>query len=238
VSKLIEKTPKASINPRHLIRQSRRCQNTTTRILLADDFPIVREGLKQLLQEEIQSVCFGEAANCSEALRLIEKEDWDILVLDICMPGRNGLEALKEVKSKKPDLPVLVLSMYPEDQFAERAINSGADGYINKESDPESIIVAIKKIIGGGKYLTPSCAENIVFHSNHSPNGIPHKILSDREYQIMLMLANGKPLSKIADELALSVKTVSTYRMRLLHKLGMDSNAQLIRYAISESLTM
>ncbi len=210
--------------------------NGCLRILIADDYPIVRQGLRQILSHEFEKAWIGEASNGCEVLRLVEEENWDLVVLDICMPGRNGLECLRDLKNRRPSLPVLILSMYPEDQFAERAISSGADGYLSKESAPDQLVTAIRKVIGGGKYISSAFAERFVFWPRSESDKPWHESLSNREYQIMLMIAGGSSLSTIARELSLSVKTISTYRGRLLRKLRMESNAQLIRYAIKEGL--
>lgn len=207
------------------------------RILIADDFPVVRQGLKMILTETLKGSVIGEASNSREVLKLIRQEKWDLLVLDICMPGRSGLEALREIKAIRPGLPVLVLSMYPEDQFAERSILCGADGYLNKEEAPDELVAAVNKVLRGGKYISRSWAEQLVLRLKPGWNKLPHERLSDREYEIMLLTSSGKTLREIAAELSLSIKTVSTYRTRTLQKLGMKTNAELIRYTIYAQLT-
>ena len=206
------------------------------RILLADDHAVVRHGLKQILADEFKRAAFGEARNAQEALDLVWKEDWDVVVLDITMPGRSGLEALKEIREEKPKLPVLVLSMHPEDQFAVRVLKSGASGYMTKESAPEELVGAIKKVLAGGRYVSPSLAEKMASYLAIDSPKAPHERLSDREFVVLRMIASGKTVSQIAEELSLSVKTVSTYRTRILEKTGMTSNAELTHYAIKNQL--
>jgi DNA-binding NarL/FixJ family response regulator len=179
---------------------------------------------------------FGEARSGNEALEQVRKQDWDVVVLDISMPGKSGIEVLKELKQLRPRLPVLMLSIHPEDQFAVRALKTGAAGYLTKESAPAELINAIRKVVGGGKYITPTLAERLAFILEADMAALPHEHLSDREYQVMRMIAQGKTLKEIGDDLALSVKTVSTYRARLLEKMHMKRNAELTRYAIEHHL--
>ncbi len=206
------------------------------RALIADDHAIVRRGLKEILAEEFDVAGFGEASTASQVLELIHKQNWDILVLDITMPGRSGLEVLKEVKHEHPQLPVLVLSMHPEDQFAIRTLKAGAAGYMTKENAPDELIKAIRKVLSGGKYVSPSLAEKLAAELATDGEKPPHEILSDREYQVMQMIASGKTVRVIAHELSLSVKTVSTYRARILEKMKMKNNAELIHYVLSNHL--
>jgi len=206
------------------------------RILIADDHAVVRRGLKQILADEFKQAHFGEAANAREALDRLRKENWDAVVLDITMPGRSGLEALKEIREEKPKLPVLVLSMHPEDQFAVRVLKSGASGYMTKESAPEELVGAIKKVLAGGRYVSPSLAEKMASYLAIDTPKAPHERLSDREFVVLRMIASGKTVSQIAEELSLSVKTVSTYRTRILEKMGMKSSAELTHYAFKYSL--
>ena len=204
------------------------------KILIADDHPIVRKGLQQILSRETDIAMVGEAQNCSEVLDLTRTEDWDAVVLDIAMPGRGGLDTLKELKRLYPALPVLMLSIYPEDQYAVRAFRAGAAGYMNKETAPDELIKAIRKIIKGGKYVSPALAEKLVLVMQaEAPS---HDSLSDREYQVMLKIASGKTLSQIAGEMSLSIKTISTYRERILEKMKMKNNAELTYYAIKRHL--
>jgi len=206
------------------------------RALIADDHAIVRRGLKEILAEEFDVAGFGEASTASQVLELIHKQNWDILVLDITMPGRSGLEVLKEVKHEHPQLPVLVLSIHPEDQFAIRTLKAGAAGYMTKENAPDELIKAIRKVLIGGKYVSPSLAEKLAAELATDGEKPPHEILSDREYQVMQMIASGKTVRVIAHELSLSVKTISTYRARILEKMKMKNNAELIHYVLSNHL--
>jgi len=206
------------------------------RILIADDHAVVRRGLKQILADEFKQAQFGEAANAREALDRLRKENWDAVVLAITMPGRSGLEALKEIREEKPKLPVLVLSMHPEDQFAVRVLKSGASGYMTKESAPEELVGAIKKVLAGGRYVSASLAEKMASYLAIDTPKPPHERLSDREFVVLRMIASGKTVSQIAVELSLSVKTVSTYRTRILEKTCMTSNAELTHYAIKNQL--
>ena len=206
------------------------------RALIADDHAILRRGLKEILAEEFDVAGFGEANNASQVLELIHRQNWDILILDITMPGRSGLEVLKEVKHEYPRLPVLVLSIHPEDQFAIRTLKAGAAGYMTKENAPEELIKAIKKVLGGGKYVSSSLAEKLAAELTADAGKPPHDALSDREYQVMRMIASGKTVRVIADELSLSVKTVSTHRARLLEKMKMKNNAELMYYVLTNHL--
>jgi DNA-binding NarL/FixJ family response regulator len=206
------------------------------RILIADDHPIVRQGLKQILASEPDVVAVGEAENAQKALELVRKQHWDVVVLDITMPGRGGLDVLKELRHERPKLPVLVLSAHPEDQYAVRVLRGGAAGYMTKEKAPEELIKAIKKVLHGGKYLSESLAEKLAFDLETDSEKPLHETLSDREYQVMLMIASGKTATQISKKLCLSVKTISTYRTRILEKMGMKSNAELMRHAIQNRL--
>jgi len=206
------------------------------RILIADDHAVVRRGLRQILAEAFKRATFGEAANSQEALERVWKDPWDIVILDLTMPGRSGLEVLKEMKRARPKLPVLILSMHPEDQFAVRLLKAGASGYMTKESAAEELVGAVNKAIAGGRYVSLPLAEklaSLIVHDVHAP---PHESLSDREFLILRMIASGKPVSVIARELSLSVKTVSTYRARLLEKMNMSNNSELVHYAFQNEL--
>ena len=206
------------------------------KILVADDHAIVREGLKQIVADTSDMVVAGEAVHGQEVLDQVRKEEWDLILLDISMPGRSGIDTLKELKTEKPKLPVLVLSMYPEEQYAIRALKAGAAGYLTKESAPEELIEAIRKVSRGGKYISASLAESLASHVGTSTEKPPQETLSDREYQVMLMIASGKTVSEIANELSLSVKTISTNRVRALRKMGMKTNAEFTYYAIKQGL--
>ena len=206
------------------------------RILIADDHAVVRQGLKQILADAFKRASFGEAANSQQALERVWKEAWDIVILDLTMPGRSGLEVLKEIKSAHPKLPVLILSMHPEDQFAVRLLKAGASGYMTKESAPEELVGAVKKAIAGGRYVSAGLAEKMASLLVNDTKGAPHENLSDREFLILRQIAAGKSVSVIARELSLSVKTISTYRVRLLGKMGLVNNAELLRYAFDNNL--
>lgn len=206
------------------------------RILIADDHSIVREGLKQIVAESAEMVVEGEAVNGQQVLDLVQKGDYDLILLDIAMPGRGGIDTLKQLKIDKPEIPVLILSMHPEDQYAVRAIKAGASGYLTKESAPEELIGAIKKVARGGKYVSADLAEKLVEQLGKESEKLDHTILSDREYQVMIMIASGKTVTEIGDELSLSVKTISTNRGRALKKMGMKNNAEFTYYAIKQGL--
>jgi two-component system invasion response regulator UvrY len=206
------------------------------KILIADDHAIVREGLKQILAETDDMVVAGEATNGREVLEQVRKEDWDMVLLDLAMPGKDGLETLKELKLEKPKLPVLVLSIYPEEQYAVRLLKAGAAGYLTKESAPEELIAAIRKVSQKGKYISSSLAEKLAFYLEADAERPLHEMLSDREFKVMLMIASGKTVKEIADEICLSIKTVSTYRVRALNKMGMKNNAEFTYYALKHGL--
>lgn len=196
----------------------------------------MRHGLKQILADEFKKASFNEARNGQEVLDSVWKQNYDVVVLDITMPGRSGLEVLKEIKKAKPKLPVLVLSMHPEDQFAMRVIKSGASGYMTKESAPAELVGAVKKIIAGGRHISAPVAELMASYITMDSSRPPHEQLSNREFQVMRMIASGKTVSEIARMLNLSVRTISTYRARILEKTGMKTNAELTHYAFQHSL--
>jgi two-component system, NarL family, invasion response regulator UvrY len=206
------------------------------RILITDDHAVVRQGLKQILAEEFTRAVFGEASNVQEAIDKVWKEPWDVVVLDITMPGRSGLEVLKEIKKSKPKLPVLMLSMHPEDQFAVRLLKIGASGYMTKESAPQELVGAVKKVVAGGRYVSPALAEKMASYLAIDVQTPPHERLSDREFLVLRLIASGKTPTAIAKELGLSVKTVSTYRTRILEKMSMANSAELTHYAIQNQL--
>jgi two-component system invasion response regulator UvrY len=205
------------------------------RVIVVDDHPVVREGLKRILAENTGMVVTGEAADGYEALEVIRSEPCDVVLLDLAIPHKNGLDVLKQLQAEKPRLPVLILSNYSEDQYAIRCIRAGAAGYLKKETALPEVVVAIRQVLRGRKYVSENVAEKLVFNL-HSAERPLHQALTDREYQIVCMIASGKVVNEIGEELALSVKTVSTYRARLLKKLKMRNNAELIRYAIKEGL--
>ena len=205
-------------------------------ILVADDHTIVREGLKQILSEVPDIIVAGEASEGNQVLNQVRNGDYDLVLLDIAMPGISGLDVLKQLKTEKPDLQILMLSMYPEEQYAVRTLKAGASGYLTKESAPEELIAAIRKVCAGGKYVTSSLAEKLALYLETDFEKSAHELLSDREYQVVLMIASGKTVSQIATELSLSVKTISTNRSRALTKMGMKTNAELTYYAIKHGL--
>lgn len=205
-------------------------------ILIADDHPIVREGFKQVLSETTDMVVAGEASNGQEVLNLIRKNKYDVVLLDISMPGRSGLEILKELRSEHPKLPILIVSIYPEEQYAVRAFRAGASGYLTKASAPHELIEAIRKVSKGGRYVSSSLAEELTYYLDIDATRAPHETLSDREYQVMLLIASGKTVSGIAEELCLSVKTISTYRTHILKKMNLKNNAEITLYAVQNKL--
>jgi two-component system, NarL family, invasion response regulator UvrY len=205
------------------------------RIIIVDDHPVVRRGLKQILQEEPDVKVVGEAESAQEAFKIIRTIDCNAVVLDISLPGASGVEILKQLKHEYQKLPVLILSVHPEEQYAVRVMKAGASGYLTKESAPEELVKAIRKIISGGKYISSSLAERLI--TDIDASGKPrHEKLSDREFEIMRMIASGKAIKTIAEELYLSEKTVSTYRTRLLEKMKMTTNAEIISYALKNKL--
>src|SRR5450432_2626352 len=206
------------------------------RILIADDHAVVRQGLKQILADSFPAAEFGEAGNAGEVLERAWKQDWDVVVLDIKMPGRSGLDALKELRQAKPKLPLLVLSAHPEDQYAVRVLKAGASGYMTKDRAPEELMQAVKKVLGGGKYVSPILAEKLATQLTTDTTRPLHESLSDREFQVLQMIASGRALKEIAAELSLSEKTIGTYHIRLLEKMGMHSDVELTRYAIEQRL--
>lgn len=197
---------------------------------------MVRRGLKQILADEFSRAVFGEASNAAEAIERIWKEPWDVVMLDITMPGRTGLEVLAEIRRTRPRLPVLVLSMHPEDQFAMRVLKSGASGYMTKESAPAELVGAIKRVLAGGRYVSVALAEQMAAYLTTDGQAPPHERLSDREFLVLRRLAAGRTVSQIAGELSLSVKTISTYRTRVLQKMNLSSTAEIMHYAISNHL--
>jgi len=206
------------------------------KVLMADDHAIVRKGLRQILNEGAAHCQVEEAVNGQEVLKKVYEGVFDILVLDISLPDRNGLELVREIKSVKPKLPILMLSAHPEEQYAIRALKAGVAGYLNKESAPEQLVPAIERVVAGGRYISPALAETLAATVGGDTDALPHESLSDREFTVLLRIGAGRSVSEIADELGLSVKTVSTYRARILEKMGMANNADLIRYVIEQHL--
>ncbi len=203
---------------------------------MTDDHAVVRQGLKLILADHFKRAVFGEARNAQEALERVSHEKWDVAVLDITMPGRGGLEVLKEMKRLRPKMPVLILSMHPEDQFAVRMLKTGAAGYLTKESAGEELVGAINKVMAGGRYISASLAEHMATYLDMDVQKAPHERVSDREFLVLRMIASGHTVGQIAKELSLSVKTISTYRARLLEKMGMKNNAELTHYAVQQGL--
>jgi two-component system, NarL family, invasion response regulator UvrY len=206
------------------------------KILITDDHAVLRRGLKQILEDGFGKIQFGEASNTGEAIAQVAKESWDLVVLDITMPGRTGLDALKEIRSIRPQQRVLVLSVHSEDQFAVRVLKAGASGFLNKDSAPEELVKAVRKVLAGGRYVSASLAEKLAMNIDHPSDQPAHQTLSDREFQVLRMIGSGKTVSEIAAELSLSVKTVSTYRARILEKMGLHTNAEITRYAFENKL--
>lgn len=206
------------------------------RILLADDHTVVRRGLKQILAEVFKKAVFGEARNAQEALGLVEKEPWDIVVLDITMPGRTGLDVMREIRKQHPKLPVLVLSIHPENQFGVRVLKLGAAGYMTKESAAEELVAAVKRVLAGGRYVSTSLAETLARNLSSGVASSPQELLSDREFQVLRRIAAGKRVGEIALELCLSIKTICTYRSRILGKMHLRNNAELMHYAMQHPL--
>jgi two-component system, NarL family, invasion response regulator UvrY len=206
-------------------------------ILIVDDHSVMREGIKQILEDELINVTFGEAGNAAEALELISGKPWDAVILDIELPGRSGLDALKEIRQQKPEIPVLVYSMHAEEQFAVRALRSGAWGYLSKADVSGQLVVAIRQLLSGRKYLSESVVDKMATELDVLADKPLHETLSNREFQTLLMLASGKTTTAIAEELSLGISTISTYRARILEKMGMKSNSDIIHYVIEHHLT-
>ncbi len=207
-----------------------------TKILLVDDHEVVRDGIKKIFDEQPETIVFGQAGTAVEALVLARDEDWDVVVLDLSLGARSGLEVLKELNQIRPRLPVLILSMHSEEQYARRAFKGGAAGYITKDSPRTELLKAIKKVSKGGRYLSPTLAETLVFDIERGTDRPPHAALSDREFEVMKLIASGRKVTEIAGILSLSDKTISTYRARILEKMNIKTNAEIIRYAIQNKL--
>jgi len=207
-------------------------------ILIVDDHAVVRKGIKQILSEEGNISFIGEASNSEELFKQLYDTNWDIIVLDITLPGKNGLDILFELRQRKPDIKVLILTMHPEEEIAIRALKSGASGYLNKDSVPGELTKAIMKIFDGGKYISSSLGEKLAMYLDRDVSALPHESLSAREFQILCLISSGHSLTQIADELSISVKTVSTYRTRILEKMDMKSNVELTHYTIKHKLVI
>lgn len=206
------------------------------RVLIADDHAIVRQGFKQIFSETEDLVVAGEADDGAEALQLARQQEWDVFLLDVTMPNRNGIDTLKQLKKEFPKLPVLILSMHPEEQYAVRAIKSGASGYLTKQSAPEQLVTAIRQVARGKKYVSPAVAEQLANAIAADSEKPLHELLTDREFQVFKLIAAGKPLTQIAEELNLAVATISTFRTRIIEKTGLRSNAEMIRYGLEHGL--
>jgi two-component system, NarL family, invasion response regulator UvrY len=206
------------------------------KIIIADDHAVVRQGVKQILAAEPDMRLVGEANDFAQTLEVTRRLAWDVLILDYSMPGGNGLQILKKIKHAHPRRPVLILSMHPEEAIAVSALRAGAAGYVSKESASEELTVAIRKAVSGKKYVSASLAETLALELGEGPQGLVHESLSDREYRVMWMIASGKSITHIAKELSLSPNTVSTYRLRILKKLKLENNADLVRYSVKHGL--
>jgi DNA-binding NarL/FixJ family response regulator len=202
------------------------------KFLIADDHAIVRKGLVQILYEEFPTASVTEVANSNEVMDEVRKHIWDVILLDISMPGRNGIETLKQIRTEGIKAPILMLSMHPEEQYAVRVLKAGASGFLNKESATDELLAAVRKVLSGKKYISAAVAEKLAETVGGEREKSPHELLSDREMQVLQLIASGKTVSEIGDELSLSVNTISTYRTRLLEKLNLNNNAELTRYAI------
>jgi DNA-binding NarL/FixJ family response regulator len=205
-------------------------------ILIADDHSIFRRGLKDLLSDGLGAVTIGECSNAFDLLQLLKQKKWDVVILDIGMPGTTGTDALIQVKRHRPSLPVIMLSMHPEDQYAVRMFKAGANAYLTKASAPEELVVAIKKVLDGGNYVSPSLGEKLVHLFHRGEEQPAHELLSDREFEVMRLLSSGRTVSQIAETMNLGTTTVSTYRARILEKLHLKNNAELMRYAVQQGI--
>jgi len=206
------------------------------KVLIVDDHEVVRDGVKKILGEQSDAIIFGEAGTASEALRLVREQDWDVGVFDLSLGDQSVLEVLKELRQIRPRLPVLILSMHSEEQYARRAFKAGAAGYITKDSPRTELVKAVNKVMSGGRYVSPTLAERLVVNLSNGDGRAAHEILSDREFEVMRLIASGKTVGEIAEVLSLSDKTISTYRARLLEKMGMKTSAELTHYAILNKL--
>jgi len=207
-----------------------------TRILMADDHPIVRRGLRQILSEDPDITEIGEATTAMDVARMLRQGPWDAVILDVNLPDRSGLDILREIRERTPSLPVLILSMHPEDQFAVRVLKAGASGYLNKDSAPDELLKAVRRILSGGRYISPTLAEQLAVALTDNSDKPPHERLSDREYLVLCRIASGRTVTEIAEELQLSVKTISTYRTRVLEKMALRTSAELTSYAVRNGL--
>ncbi len=206
------------------------------KVLIGDDHSVVRKGLKMIIEEEYPNALIAEAIDGADLIKKSSSENWDIIISDISMPGRSGVEIIKTLKEINPKTPILILSVHAPEQYAVRTLKAGASGYLTKESAPEDLVKAIKQITGGRKYITPDIAEMLIEHQGMKEDSLQHKQLSNREFEVMKLLAYGKKVSDIGEELSLSINTISTYRTRILEKMHMNNNAELTKYAINNGL--
>jgi DNA-binding NarL/FixJ family response regulator len=206
------------------------------KILIVDDHEVLRDGVKRVFDKQPETVTFGEASTFQETVRLVREQDWDVAVLDISLGDRSGLEVLKELKQIRPRLPVLILSLHSEEQFARRALKAGASGYITKDSPRAELVKAVNKVMSGGTYVSPALAEKLIIYLREGIDRPLHEALSDREFEVLRLIASGKTVSEVASILSLSDSTISTYRGRILEKMGMKTNAELTHYAIQKKL--
>ena len=207
------------------------------KLLIIDDHEVVRDGVKRIFDEPPGAIIFGEAGTIPEALRLAQEQDWDAAVLDLSIGGRGGLELLKQLREIRPKLPVVILSMHSEAEYARRALKAGAAGYVTKDSPRDELVKAVRKAVEGGRYLSSALAEKLVVNLQQGATGQPHESLSDREFEVLRLMGSGKTVGEIANLLSLSDKTISTYRARILEKMNMKTNAELMRYAIQNNLS-
>ena len=206
------------------------------RVLISDDHAILRRGLREILVRELPGAVCGEAENAQQVLAEVQSQPWDLVILDVTMPGPSGIDVLRDLKRMQPKLPVLVLSMHPEDQYGKRVLKAGASGYMNKDVAPDELIKAINKVLGGGRYVSSALAERLARELGEDSGRPAHELLSDREFEVLRMIASGKMVTAIADELHLSVTTVSTYRARILEKMNMTTTAELMQYSLRNHL--
>ena len=207
------------------------------KVLVSDDHALLRAGVKEILTHGFQDIVFGEAADAEQVLASLQAQEWDLVILDLNMPGRSGVEVLRELKRLQPKLPVLVLSMHAEDQYGRRLLRAGASGYLNKEVVPEELIKAVRKVLAGGRYVSSALAERLAFDLNEKDASRPaHETLSQREFEVLRLIASGKTVSEIAEQIHLSVPTVSTYRARILSKMNMTTTAELMRYGLENRI--
>jgi DNA-binding NarL/FixJ family response regulator len=205
-------------------------------VLVVDDHAIIREGLKKILADTDDLVVAGEAANGDAAIEMVGEREWGLVILDISMPGKNGLELVQLMRAERPKLPILIFSMHQEDQYAVRAIRAGADGYLSKEDDADMLLPAIRKVVSGGKFISPRLAELLATEVHQPSDVLPHALLSNREYEVLVRIVRGVSLTAIAEVLSLSIKTISTHKTHILEKMGMQTQTDLIRYALAHNL--